>query len=177
LNPENHDQVIFFQVLMMSRVSKGHRLVPGRIFFLQHGSAVFAAVLLSLFSMETPAQDENETCPCFSYGEVEAIFLRGQQLTAEEGMSACQTADYSVECNAEVVIWDQDFTLIAQARVDWFDFDPSRCEYIDTTGNPGVERSVSWPHPAPEAVARACFNIISSVISKADTTGKCDIYP
>jgi hypothetical protein len=166
-----------FQVLMITGVSPGHCLVAGRIFCLQHGAAVFAAVLMSLVSIETPAQDENETCPCFSYEEVEAILLEGQQLTAEEGVSSCHTEDYSVECNAEVVIWDQDYTLIAQARVEWFDFDSSRCEYIDTAGNPGVERSVSWPHPAPEAMARACFNIISSVIAKSDTAGKCDTYP
>ncbi len=44
--------------------------------FAQHGVAVFAVVLMSFISMEAPAQDENDTCPCFSYEEVESIFLR-----------------------------------------------------------------------------------------------------
>jgi hypothetical protein len=146
--------------------------------FLDHlGIAVIATILTGVISMETLAQDESESCPCFSYEEVESIFLRGEQMTAEEGMSSCQTEDFSVECNAEVVIWDQDFTVIAQASINWFDFDPSHCGYIDTVGNPGVERNVSWPHPAPEAIARACFDIIASVIAKSDTSGKCETYP
>ena len=139
--------------------------------------AVFAVVLMSYISMEIHAQDENEICPCFSYEEVESIFLSGEQLTAEEGVIACSTADYSVECNAEVTVWDQDYAIIAQARVEWFDFDPSRCDYIDIAGNSGVERNIEWPHPAPEAAARACFNIISSVIAKSDTSGRCETYP
>ncbi len=161
----------------MTMVSHGHSQASSRKFCAQHVVAVFAVVLMSFISMETPAQDENETCPCFSYEEVESIFLRGEQLAEEEGVDACSTQDYTVECNAEVVVWDQDYAVIAQARVDWFDFDPSRCEYIDTASDPVVERNVSWPHPAPEAVARACFNIISSVIAKLDTTGKCETYP
>jgi hypothetical protein len=165
------------QILSMHGTSQGRLQVPGRKFCLQFGIAVFAVVLMSLVSTEAHAQDENETCPCFSYEEVESIFLRGEQLTAQEGTSACHTADYSVECNAEVVVWDQDYAIVAQARVEWFDFDPSRCEYIDTAGDPGVERNISWPHPAPEAVARACFNIITSVIAKSDTSGKCETYP
>jgi hypothetical protein len=139
--------------------------------------AVFTVVLISLISMETHAQDENETCPCFSYEEVESIFLRGEQLTVEQGQSSCNAEDYSVECKAEVVILDQNYEIIAQARVIWFDFDPSRCDYIDTADNPGVERNVKWPHPAPEVTARSCFNIISSVIAKSDTSGKCNTYP
>jgi len=161
----------------MTMVPQGNCQAPDKKFYLQHGIAVFAVVLMSLVSIEAHAQDENNSCPCFSYEEVESIFLRGEQLTAEEGVSACHTEDYSVECNAEVVVWDQDYAIIAQASVEWFDFDPSHCDYIDTVGNPGVERNVSWPHPAPEAVARACFNIISSVIAKSDTSGKCDTYP
>ena len=139
--------------------------------------AVSVIVLMSLISMETPAQVENETCPCFSYEEVESIFLLGEQLTTEESESTCRAEDYSVECNAEVIIWDQNFAIIAKASVAWFDFDPSRCDYIDTAGNPGVERNVRWPHPAPETIARACFNIISSVIAKSDTSGTCNTYP
>ena len=140
-------------------------------------SNVFTVVLMSLISMETHAQDENETCPCFSYEEVESIFLSGEQLTVEQGVSSCNAEDYSVECKAEVIVWDQNYEIIAQARVNWFDFDPSRCDYIDTVGNPGVERNVKWPHPAPEATAKSCFNIISSVIAKSDTSGKCNTYP
>lgn len=161
----------------MTMLLQGYCQAPGRKFCLQHGVIVFAVVLMSFISMEAPAQDENDTCPCFSYEEVESIFLRAAQLAAEEGLSACHTEDYSVECNAEVVVWDQDYAIIAQARIEWFDFDPSLCEYIDTAGNPGVERNVSWPHPAPKAVARSCFNIISSVIAKSDTSGRCETYP
>jgi hypothetical protein len=139
--------------------------------------AMFAVVLISLTSLETNAQDANVSCPCFSYEEVESIFQSGEQLTAEEGMSECIAEDYSVECKAEVVVWDQNYEIIAQARVNWYDFDPSRCDYIDTAGNPGVERNVNWPHPAPEATARACFDIISSVIAKSDTSGRCNTYP
>lgn len=161
----------------MTMVSQGHNRAPGRKSPIQLGPAVFAVVLMSFISMETPAQDENEACPCFSYEEVESIFLRGAQLPEEEGVSACHTEDFSVECNAEVIIWDQDYALVAQARVDWFDFDPSRCEYIDIAGNPGVERNVNWPHPAPEATARACYNIIARVIAKLDSSSRCEIYP
>ena len=102
--------------------------------------AVAVMILMSLLSVETHAQEENETCPCFSYEEVESMFLSGAQLTAEEGESNCQAQDFSVECNAEVIVWDQNFTKIAQARVEWFDYDPGSCDYIDTTGNPGVLR-------------------------------------
>ena len=139
--------------------------------------AISVVVLMSLISMETHAQDNNESCPCFSYEEVEEMFHRGDQLTWEEGEISCLAEDYSVECKAEVIIWDQDYSVIAQARVEWFDVDPGGCDYIDVTGNPGVERNVKWPHPAPEATARACFNIISSVIAESDTSGKCITYP
>ncbi len=139
--------------------------------------AGFAVVLMCLTSMEANAQDEDATCPCFTYEEVESIFQRGQQLAADEGIGGCNAEDYSVECRAEVIIWDQNYTIIAQASVAWFDFDPSRCDYIDTAVDPGVERKVRWPHPAPEAMARACFDIISSVIAKSDTSGKCNTYP
>ena len=161
----------------MMAVSQEHNQAPGRKFFFLHGVAVLAMVLMSTISVETRAQDEEATCPCFSYEEVEAIFQRSQQLTEEEGTSACHVEDFSVECNAEIAIWDQDYAVIAQARVDWFDFDPSRCGYVDNTSNPGVERDISWPHPAPEAMARACYKIISSVIAKLDTSGKCETYP
>ena len=161
----------------MIRALQGYCQIPGRKFYLQHGIAVLGVVLMSFISMEAHAQDESESCPCFSYEEVEAIFLRGQQLAVDQGTSSCRLEDFSVECNAEVAMWDQDYELIAQARIEWFDFDPSGCAYLDTAGNPGVERNVSWPHPAPEATARACLNIISSIIAKLDNSGMCETYP
>ena len=139
--------------------------------------ALSAMVLMSLISRESLTQDENETCPCFSYEEVESIFLSGKKLAEAGGSSSCSAEDYNVEISAEVIVWDQDFATIAQVSVKWYDFDPSRCEYSDSTGNPGVERNVTWPHPAPEATARACFNIISSVIAKSDTAGICITHP
>jgi hypothetical protein len=139
--------------------------------------AIFATILVNLISMESYAQDMKETCPCFNYEEVESIFLVGVHLTEEEGMSECSAQDYSVECSAEVIVWDQDYTTIAHARVDWFDYDPGGCKYIDTTRDPHVDRNVRWPHPAPEATAKACFNIISDVIAKSDTSGKCNTFP
>jgi hypothetical protein len=138
---------------------------------------VSGVVLLSLISMESRAQDTEESCPCFNYEEVESIFQSGVHLTEEEGMSECTAQDYSVECKAEVIVWDQNYTIVAQASIDWFDFDPGGCVYIDTTSDPDVERNIRWPHPAPEATARACFNIISRVIEKLDTSGRCNTYP
>lgn len=161
----------------MTRVSQKHSQTAGRKLCLQYAAAACAVALLGLISTTVLAQDESEICPCFSYEEVEAIFLRGEQLAEEEGISECRTQDYSVECNAEVLIMDQDYSTVAQASVNWFDFDSSRCAYIDNVGNPGVERNINWPHPAPEAIARACYNIISSVIKKLDASGKCEIYP
>jgi hypothetical protein len=139
--------------------------------------AASAMVLLSLVSIEISAQDETETCPCFSYAEVESIFLKGTSLAEGDGMTDCSAQDYSVECTAEVVVLDSEYTLIAKARVDWYDFDPGGCEYIDTSSEPAVERNVKWPHPAPETTARVCFRIISSVIKKSDSSGKCSTYP
>ena len=57
--------------------------------------AVPVVVLTSLISMLTYAQEENEACPCFSYEEVESMFLSGAQLTAEEGESNCSAQDFS----------------------------------------------------------------------------------
>ncbi len=137
---------------------------------------VLAVILVSIITLESRAQDAEVDCPCFKYEEVESIFLRSLQMTAEEGTTDCGAQDYTVECSAEVVIWDQDYGLVAHARVDWFDFDPGGCEYIDTSSEPEVERNVTWPHPAPEGVARACYDIISSVIAKSDSVGKCSTY-
>jgi len=140
-------------------------------------AATLTVVLMSLISMRINAQDVSATCPCFSYEEVESIFQQGEQLTAEQGMSECTAEDYSVECKAEVSVWDENYEVIAQASVSWYDFDPSRCEYVDNSVDPGIERNVRWPHPAPEDTARACFDIISSVIAKSDSSGKCNTYP
>ena len=130
-------------------------------------AATLTIVLMSLASMRINAQDVSATCPCFSYEEVESIFQQGEQLTAEQGR---------IECTAEDV-WDENYEVIAQASVSWYDFDPSRCEYVDNSVDPGIERNVRWPHPAPEDTARACFDIISSVIAKSDSSGKCNTYP
>lgn len=155
--------------MVRAKLSLPHRLL---LF-----SALFALVLMNMVGKQAVAQDESETCPCFSDEEVESIIQRGEQLAMEEGEFSCSTQDYTVELNAEVMIMDQDYATVAQARVDWYDFDPGRCQYIDVEGNPGAERNVRWPHPAPEATARACFDIISSVIAKSDTSGRCNTYP
>jgi len=132
---------------------------------------------MNLISLESRAEDENVSCPCFSYGEVESMFIKGVHPNEEIYKSDCSAQDYSVEFNAEVIVWDQDYTVVTQARVEWSDFDPGSCEYIDTTSDPGIEHNSRWPVPAPEAPARACFDIISSVIAKLDASGKCDTYP
>ena len=139
---------------------------------------VFPAVLaIGLISMETHAQDEDKTCPCFSYEEAESVFLAGEQVAAAGGVVACSAEDYDVEISAEVIVWDQDYATVAQIMIKWFDFDASFCDYIDTIGNAGAERKVEWPHPAPKVASRACFDIIISVIAKSDTSGNCSTYP
>jgi hypothetical protein len=143
-----------------------------------HRLIIFLAIsAISLINLESRAQSQDEICPCFSMEEIESIFLIEADLPDEERNSSCSAEDYKVECSAEVIVMDQDYEVIAQARVDWVDFDPGGCEYTDTRAEPPVEREVRWPHPAPEATARACFNIISSVIAKADTAGICSTYP
>ena len=139
-------------------------------------STVLAVLLMNLISLEARAQDENASCPCFNYEEIESIFVKGVHPTEEVYRSDCSAQDYTVEFIAEVTVWDQDYTTVAQARVEWSDYDPGGCEYIDTLSDSGVERNIRWPDPAPEAPARACFNIISSVIAKSDTSGKCNTY-
>ena len=136
--------------------------------------ALSAIVLISL---ESRAQSEDEVCPCFSMEELESIFQIEADLPDEERNSSCTAEGYKVECSAEVVVMDQDYEVIALARVKWLDFDPGSCEYTDTRTDPHVERKVRWPHPAPEATARACFNIISSAIAKSDAAGNCSTYP
>lgn len=123
------------------------------------------------------AQEGNATCPCFSYEEVEGVFLSGDQLLASGGGGSCSVNDYSVEFTGEVVVIDQEFHTLARASVKWADFDPGQCSYQNATADPVVERSENWPHPAPEATARACLDIISRVIEKLDTSGRCRKYP
>lgn len=143
-----------------------------------HRLTFFLAMsVIVLTNMESQAQSEDETCPCFSMEEVESIFLIGADLPDEERNSSCGAEDYKVECSAEVLVMDQDYEVIAQASINWSDFDPSGCKYTDTRVEPPIDREVRWPHPAPEATARACFNIISSVIAKSDTGGDCRTYP
>jgi hypothetical protein len=140
-------------------------------------SALSVMILISLWNAKSPAQSENETCPCFGYEQVEAIFLSGEGLSAEERIRDCRAEDYKVEFTAEAVVWDQNYDLLAQATVNWYDFDPGGCEYINNMSGLAVESSIRWPHPAPEGTARACFDIISSVIAKKDTDGNCTTYP
>jgi hypothetical protein len=148
---------------------------------LLRGSSLFLALsrmlLASSISLVAQAQDENAACPCFNYEEVEGIFLSGDKLLASGGGGNCQASDYSVEFKGEVVVIDENYTMIARASVNWADFDPGRCEYRDTSVDPAVERIVAWPHPAPEATARACLGIISSVIESLDGSGRCSTYP
>lgn len=138
---------------------------------------VSAFLVLQLTGIDLQAQDVSVICPCFSYAEVESIFLIGKNQTEDEGMIECSAENYAVECNAEISVLDQDYAVTAQARINWFDFDPGGCGYINTISDPLIERDVAWPHPAPEAVARACYNIIASVIAKLDSDGNCNTYP
>ncbi len=156
----------------MTKLSQRRCQIPGRKICLGPVTVV-SSVVLGLFSIGTYAQEDNEPCPCFSFEEVESIFLKAGQMAAGDGESICKAEDFSVELKGEMTIWDQNYAVVAQARVEWMDFDPGTCAYIDTPGNPGVERNVRWPHPAPEATARLCYGIIASVIEKSDTAGKC----
>ena len=139
--------------------------------------ALSVIVLMGLKNMELRAQSDNQVCPCFSNEEIESIFLAGLGMTEDESIIDCKAMDYKVEFVAEEVVWDQNYDVVAQARVKWFDFDPGGCEYINNMADPAVERSARWPHPAPEATARTCFNIISNVIKTFDKDGICNIFP
>ena len=136
-----------------------------------------AVLLAGLANPNVSAGDEGEPCPCFSLAEVEAIFLSQQQVIAEGRNIYCAVEDYGVELKGEITVRGDDYNTIAEARVTWFDYDPGTCAYIDTVGNPGVERKERWPHPAPEATARACFDILSGVIAQSDSAGSCSRYP
>ena len=120
---------------------------------------------------------EGSVCPCFSYEEVEGVFLSGDKLLASGGGGNCQASDYSVEFKGEVVVIDKDYNMVARASVNWADYDPGRCEYRDTREDPVVERTETWPYPAPEALARACLEIISNVIDNQDSSHRCSTYP
>jgi len=135
------------------------------------------AVLVGGFTADAHPQDGDATCPCFSYEEVASIFAKEGQLIEQEGESYCTVEDYSVELKAEVTARNKNYDVITQARVAWFDYDPSSCSYIDATVSPGIERKVKWPNPAPQATARACFDIIARVVEKSDTAGRCNRYP
>jgi len=156
----------------MTKLFQRHCQAIGRDFYLRLGVVLFA-VLSSLAVTGISAQEPQETCPCFSTAEVESLIQRINQMTWEDGETMCKAEDFSVELSAELTIWDTSYSLLAQASVKWFDFDPGACNYIDKPENPGVERSESWPHPAPEATARLCYDIITSVIAKLNTAGKC----
>ena len=140
-------------------------------------TAISCLFLSGLLSSEIQAQDESEQCPCFNDEEVKAVFRIGEQIITEMGMFECGAEDYSVEFSAEVVAWDQDFEVVAQAKVKWMDIDPSQCIYIDTTAEPGLKRDVSSPAPAPEAASRACLKIIKAAIAELDEFGDCFVYP
>jgi hypothetical protein len=154
------------QGMVLAKCKSHHRLI------------IFLAIsALALIMPESRAQSEEETCPCFSMAEVESIFQIEADLPDEERNSNCDAEDYKVEIAAEVVVMNQDYEVTALARVKWLDFDPGSCEYTDTRVDPHVARQVRWPHPAPEATARACFNIITSAIAKSDKAGNCSTYP
>lgn len=158
-------------------VSEGHCLHPARHTCLSVGEIICAVIVAGMISLQSMAQEEAEACPCFSYEEVEVMFLQAEQLETAQGTSDCMAEDYGVSCSAEIIVWDQNYAVIAQARVDWWDFDPGSCIFIDTGADPGVQRKITWPHPAPESVARACFDIITGVIETSDTTGRCFVSP
>ena len=134
-------------------------------------------VLMSQISTELLAQSANETCPCFSSEEVEAIFVIDAGIVEEERNSECIDEDFKVEIAAEITVLNMDWEPIAKAQVDWADYDPGGCVYINTTTDPQIERNERWPHPAPEATARACLDIIGAAIVKLDAAGNCNIYP
>lgn len=134
-------------------------------------------ILASSISLVARAQGEDTACPCFSYEEVEGVFLSAEKLIASGGGGNCQVSDYGVEFRGEVVVNDENYTTVARASVNWADFDPGRCDYRNAGMDPAVERSVGWPHPAPEVTARACLDIISNVIEEQDSSGRCRTYP
>ena len=140
---------------------------------------LLAAIVAICASTPAWAQDENSSgpCPCFSYEEVEGVFRSAEQLLASGGGGSCQASDYGVEFQGDVVVTDANYSTIARAGISWSDYDPGRCDYRDTSVEPQIERNYSWPYPAPEGPPRACLDIISTVISKLDSKGRCHVYP
>ena len=136
-------------------------------------------VALLLVVACTQAFGQPPECPCFSPEEVESIFVRGDLLSNESGGLDCTASDYSVEYNAEVTVWDKLYTLIAQAIIEWYDYDRSQCQFVDNEADPPVERAVTWDQPAEDnaEIANACFKIIAGVITKLDSSGKCSTFP
>jgi hypothetical protein len=106
----------------------------------------FAMSAIALIMLESHAQSEEEICPCFSMEELESIFLIEVDLPDEERNSHCSTEDFKVECSAEVVVMDQDYEVIAQAGVDWLDFDPGGGKYGESVA---LYRAISQ-RPAEE---------------------------
>ena len=140
-------------------------------------SLASAIVVISLINTELLAQSENETCPCFSSEEVEAIFVINAGIAEEDRNSECIAEDFKVEFAAEVTALNMDWEPIAKAQVKWADYDPGSCVYINTKTDPPIERNERWPHPAPEATARACLDNIAAAILTSDTGGNCSVYP
>ncbi len=156
----------------MTKLVRRRCQATNRDIYLRFGAILFTLVLC-LPAPGIFAQEQSETCPCFSNEEVDSIFQRVEQIAVGEGEIMCKAQDYSVELSAELTILDKNYAVSAQARVEWMDYDPGVCAYIDTLPDPDVERNTRWPHPAPEATARLCYDIIRSVIEKSDTSGKC----
>lgn len=124
------------------------------------------------------AQETTGDCPCFNSEEAESVFFKvGEVGAGGGGSSNCQVNDYTVEFSGELRVTDANYQAVAQASVKWADFDPGSCNFLDNSVQPAVERNVHWPHPAPEATARACLDILSSVIDRLDTDGDCRTYP
>jgi hypothetical protein len=137
-------------------------------------ATALAVLLLGLASTPVSAQ---ESCPCFSEADVRAVFP-GNILPREEiGRVACSAEDFDVEFMAEVTVWDSAHNLVSQARVRFFDYDTSDCLFLNQAQDPVNQNELEWPQPAPEDVARACYETIIFVARELDSTGDCYIYP
>ena len=136
-----------------------------------------AAVLSGALGMQALAQDEGESCACFGSEEVAAIFATYEQLAAAGASMNCSANDYSVEFTSEVSVFDENFASVARANVNWSDYAAARCGYQDASADPPIDRTETWPHPAPEAAARACLEILSNAIAELDSAGMCSTYP
>jgi hypothetical protein len=142
---------------------------------IKHLQQLAILAITAMISVGLPAQDAE--CPCFSLPEVVSLLQQAEALAGEGGTIRCLTQDYSVELKGEFTINDSNYSTIAQVRVEWLDYDPCSCRFLDQTVDPPVDRQARWPHPAPEDLARACFGIIGSAIKQADTSGRCSTHP